>query len=105
VGGTVVIDLTPELVRKHLDRLVEATTNVAAHTRISKKGKVSQVASHPRDVKSMSDEKLMGIAKIGSRIPGLQKRAIAELKRRKKKKDKNRNPYADANVGQSGFND
>jgi hypothetical protein len=47
------MELSPELIRKHLKRLVEAKTNVESHTRTSKTGKVFTVQAHERDIKSV----------------------------------------------------
>ena len=44
------IELTPQLVRKHIDRLVEADAQVKAYTRRSKTGKQVQVHSHSRHI-------------------------------------------------------
>lgn len=40
------------------------------------------------DFRKMSDEKLSAFAKMGSRVPGAQKKAQAEIKRRKKERQK-----------------
>lgn len=45
--------LTTELLRKHKDRLIEATTNVRAQVRTSTKGKKFNVVAHERDLRSM----------------------------------------------------
>lgn len=44
------MELTPELVRKHLLRVREATTQVDAHTKHSKTGKAFNVRAHPREI-------------------------------------------------------
>jgi len=53
--------ITPDLVRKHLDRLLEAKATIKSHTRISKKGKVAQVDTHDREVAAA--KKLAGLKK------------------------------------------
>jgi hypothetical protein len=53
------IDLSPDILRKHIGRLIEA--RVKAHTRTSKKGKTFNVRQHERDVSSMTDEQLMSV--------------------------------------------
>lgn len=70
------IELTPELIRKHKD-VVEAT--VKSHQRTSKKGKIYSVKQHERDVKNMSIEQLN--AEIDSSGP-MMKAARKELRHR-----------------------
>lgn len=44
--------ITPELVRKHIRRLVEATVDVDAHAKRSSKGKAFRVRQHKRTFKN-----------------------------------------------------
>lgn len=71
------MELTPELIRKHMDCLLEVT--VKAHTATSKKGKIYNVKQHERDIKNMSNEELK--KEIRNKGP-LQLSARTELRSR-----------------------
>ena len=58
------MELTPELIRKHAHYLVEATTNVRAQTRRSKKGKVFNVKAHERELTQREFDILSDIANV-----------------------------------------
>lgn len=61
------MELTSELVQKHIRRLVEASTTVKAHTSRSKKGKVFNVKQHQRELTG----KEMAMLKYHARFEGL----------------------------------
>jgi len=45
-----------ELLRKHKDRLLEATTNVRQQQRTSKKGKIFTVKAHERNIDKLKND-------------------------------------------------
>jgi len=79
--------ITTELLRKHKDRLLEATTNVKGYQKTSSKGKIFSVKQHEREIKNMSNIELHKKFKAVSKLtdPDSMKFARAarnELKRR-----------------------
>ena len=62
------IELTPELIRKHIDRLVEAKVTVKGHIRRSKKGKAFNVRQYERNVKDMSAAQLKAEISKGGKL-------------------------------------
>lgn len=55
------MELTPDLIRKHKDRILEVT--VKAHQSRSKKGKVFSVKQHERKLKDLSEPELHALIK------------------------------------------
>lgn len=82
------IELTPELIRKYSQRLVEAKVRVKGHTRHSKTGKAFNVQTYDREltprqreqIKFASIKQLRGYQKHDN--PTFAAEASAELKRR-----------------------
>lgn len=77
------IELTPELIRKHRE-LIEAKITVRGHTKRSKKGKAFNVRAHDREVERLrqeilklkdelkqSDAQIIANANAGGRDPSL----------------------------------